>query len=173
MINKKIQDSINKQINAEMFSSYLYLAMNAYFEDMGLKGFAHWMKVQAQEEMCHAMIFYNYLNDRGGRVILESIEKPTFEWANPVAVFENVYAHEQYVTSLINDIVSLSMEEKDHATTAALQWFVTEQVEEEDSANDILNRLKLVGSDNSALFMMNDELATRVFALPSPLTGKI
>ncbi len=172
MISEKIEKAINAQINAELYSSYLYLSMNSWFANVSLTGFAQWMKVQAQEEASHAMILYQYLLDRGGRVLLAPIEQPQQEWDCAKCVFEDVYKHEQYVTSLINEIVTLAMDEKDHATVAALQWFVTEQVEEEASALEILDHLKLIGEDKSALLMKDKELLARTFTLPAQLTGK-
>jgi len=167
MINKKVQDAINEQINAELYSSYLYLSMSAKFEDMSLGGFANWMTIQAQEELFHGMKLYDYVNERGGRVHLKGIDEPPSEWKTPLAVFKEVYKHEQKVTSLINKLVDLSIKEKDHATTNFLQWFVKEQVEEEASADSILQKLKLVGGGDG-LFMMDKELGQRphIFTLP-------
>ena len=166
MISKKMEDAINQQINAEMYSAYLYYAMANYFESVSLKGFAAWMRVQAQEEMIHAVKFTNFINDRGGRVLQKTIAEPPFEWKSPLDVFESVLAHENKVTSLINDLVNLSIQEKDHAANAFLQWFVTEQVEEEANDKEIIDQLKLIGEDKSGLFMINKELALR----PSPIT---
>lgn len=167
MLNKKIEEALNSQINAEMYSSYLYLSMSAYFESTGLSGFANWMRAQAQEELMHAMKFYDYVNERGGRVILGPIEAPLSEWESPLATFEATYEHEQKVTGLINDLVNLAMEEKDHATNTFLQWFVTEQVEEEASASEIVNKLKLIGDAPGGLFMLDRELGTRVLTMPT------
>ncbi|MEA2083721.1 MAG: ferritin [Thermodesulfobacteriota bacterium] len=167
MLNKKIQEAINSQINAEIYSSYLYLSMSAYFESISLSGFANWMRAQAQEEMVHAMKFYDYVNERGGRVILGPIEAPPSEWESPVAVFDATYQHEQKVTGLINDLVDLAIEEKDHATNNFLQWFVSEQVEEEASASAVLNKAKLTGDAPGGLFMLDQELGARVFTMPA------
>lgn len=167
MLNEKIQDAINKQLNAELYSSYLYLSMSAYFSSIELSGFANWMRVQAQEELMHSMKFYDYINERGGRVTLTEIAAPQTEWKSPEAVFDHVYKHEQKVTGLINDLVNLAIEEKDHATHNFLSWFVTEQVEEEASASDILQKVKLIGKDGSGLFMLDKELSTRVFTPPA------
>ena len=163
MLNEKIEKALNDQSNAEMYSAYLYLAMSAYFESISLKGFANWMMVQAQEEMTHGMKFYNFINERGGRVTLQPIEAPPKEWANPLAVFEATYEHEQKVTGLINYLVELAQEEHDHATNIFLQWFVSEQVEEEDSANEILQKIKLMGDARGGMFMLDQELSGRVF----------
>ncbi|MFV9691532.1 MAG: ferritin [Desulfobacteria bacterium] len=166
MLNDKMQEAINSQINAEIYSSYLYLSMSAYFESINLSGFASWMRAQAQEEMVHAMKFYDYVNERGGRVILGPIEAPPSEWESAVSVFDATYQHEQKVTGLINDLVDLAIEEKDHATNNLLQWFVSEQVEEEASASGVLNKAKLTGDAPGGLFMLDQELGARVFTMP-------
>lgn len=163
MIKKNIQKALNKQINAELYSAYLYLSMSAYFQSVNLAGFANWMRVQALEEMTHADKFYNFIVERGGRIELEAIEAPPKEWASPLAVFENAYKHEQKVTSMINDLVDLAIKEKDHASNIFLQWFVTEQVEEEASADEVVQKLKLAGDKGSGLFMLDGELSKRVF----------
>jgi ferritin len=162
MISKKMEDALNAQINAEMYSAYLYLSMAADFEDKNLPGFAHWMYLQAQEEFGHAARLYNYISEQQGKVKLAAIDAPQTEWANPVAVFEAVDKHEQYVTSLINNLVAMAMEEKDFASNIFLQWFVTEQVEEESNASTLLAKLKMVGDHVQGLFMMDRELAQRV-----------
>jgi ferritin len=161
MISKKIQDAINNQINAELYSAYLYLSMSAYFQDNNLPGFAKWMEVQAGEEYFHAKKFYDYLVERGGRVLLKPIDGPDTEWKSTQDVFEATYKHEQKVTGLINDIMNLAIEEKDHATSIMLQWFVSEQVEEEASASELLERIKLIGGSGNGLFMMDRELGQR------------
>ncbi|MGC9327524.1 MAG: ferritin [Candidatus Hinthialibacter sp.] len=161
MINPKLQEALNKQINAELYSSYLYFAMSAYFEDKSLKGMAHWMKMQAQEEMVHALKFCDFLNDRGGRVLLEAIDKPPVEWNSPLHAFEEAYKHEQKVTALINDLVDLAISIKDHAANSFLQWFVDEQVEEEASADEIVQNLKLVEEHPHGIFMLNKDLSSR------------
>jgi len=163
----KIEKAINSQINAELYSSYLYLSMSSYFSSINFDGFASWMQVQAQEELMHAMKFYNYVVERGGRVILTAIEAPLAEWDSPLAVFEHVYAHEQKVTGLINDLVDLAIAENDHATTTFLQWFVAEQVEEESSADQIVQKLILVKDQGSGLLMLDQELGKRAFTPPS------
>lgn len=167
MIKAKMEKAINRQINRELYSAYLYLSMSAYFGNINLKGFASWMRVQAQEEMSHAMKLYDYLGERGGRIALAAIEDPPREWGSPLKVFENVYSHEQKVTALINDLVNLAIAEKDHASSSFLQWFVTEQVEEEASASEVLERLKLAGKDAGGLFMLDNELGQRVFTPPA------
>ena len=168
MLKKKMLKGMNDQINAEMFSSYLYLSMEAYFQSISLRGFAVWMRAQAQEEMVHAMKFYDFVNERGGKVTLEAIAKPESTWSSPLAAFEAALAHEQHVTSLINDLVDLAISEKDHASNIFLQWFVSEQVEEESSAGEVVDRLKLIKDNTSGLFMMDAELGRRVFTMPAP-----
>jgi len=168
MLNKKLEDAINSQINAELYSSYLYLSMCAWFESKNLKGFANWLRVQTQEELVHAMRFYDYVTSKGGIVRLGAIDGPPTEWASPLAAFEDAYNHEVKVTSLINELVNLAAAEKDHASTAMLQWFVTEQVEEEANTSDVVLKLKLIGSDGAGLFMIDRELALRVFVPPPP-----
>jgi ferritin len=162
MIIKKIEDAINNQVNAELYSAYLYLSMSSYFQNKGLKGFAHWMEIQAAEEFGHARKFYNYLFDRGGRALLKPIEGPPTDWKSPEGVFEEAYGHEQKVTALINDLVNLAISEKDHASNNMLQWFVAEQVEEESSALTVLDELKLIGNDGNGLLMKDRELGQRI-----------
>lgn len=166
MFNQKVQEALNKQANLEYFSAYLYLSMSAYYTSIGLNGFANWVRVQAQEELAHAMRFYDYINERGGRVELQKIEAPKIEWKSAMEAFEEILEHEIQITKSINDIVDLCIQEKDHASNILLQWFVTEQVEEEASASDILNKLKLTEGKGSGLFMLDTELAQRVFVAP-------
>jgi len=167
MIKVKMQKALNKQLNAEVYSSYLYLSMAAYFESINLKGFSNWMTVQAQEEIMHAMKFYNYILERGGKVTLTAIDAPPTEWDSNIAAFEFVFKHEQKVTGLINGLVDLSISENDHATNSFLQWFVTEQVEEESSADAVVQKLKLAGESSGGLFMLDNELGQRVFTPPA------
>jgi ferritin len=161
MLTEKMQKALNGQMNAELYSSYLYLSMNAYFKSVNLDGFANWMYYQAQEELEHAMKFYDFICQRGGRVQLAQIEAPPSKWNSPLAVFEDTLAHEQKVTGLINDLVEIANEERDHASQIFLQWFVSEQVEEEDSVGGVLEQLKLMGEAKGGLFMMDRELAKR------------
>jgi ferritin len=172
MIKKKMEKALNKQMNAELYSSYLYLSMAAYFEAGNLKGFANWMTVQAQEELAHGMKFYYYIIERGGRVMLESIEGPQTEWKSPLGVFEHVFKHEQKVTGLINGLVDLAINESDHATRSFLQWFVDEQVEEESSADAVVQKLKLAANSPGGLFMLDNELGQRIFTPPAASDGK-
>lgn len=166
MLTPRMEQALNEQVNAELYSSYLYLAMAAYFSEHNLEGFTHWMNMQSQEELTHAMKFYAFINERGGRNILKTIEAPPASWDSPTAVFEAVLEHEQKVTSLINALVDLALSEKDHATNIFLQWFVTEQVEEEASVNAVLQKLKLLGGDSGGMFMVDRELANRTAACP-------
>jgi ferritin len=161
MLADKMQKALNGQLNAELYSSYLYLSMNAYFKSVNLDGFANWMYYQAQEELEHSMKFYDFIIQRGGKVVLTQIEAPPTEWDSPLAVFEATLAHEQKVTGLINDLVEIALEEHDHATNIFLQWFVSEQVEEEESVGGVLEQLKLMGDAKGGLFMIDRELAKR------------
>ncbi len=167
MINKKLQDALNDQLNAELYSSYLYLSMSANFQAANLAGFASWMRIQAQEEIVHAMKFYDYIGERGGKVTLGAVDGPPTEWKTPLAAFEQAYAHEQMVTGRINDLVNLAIDERDHATNGFLQWFVTEQVEEEATADAVVQKLKLIGGDGGGLFMIDQEMGSRVFTPPA------
>jgi ferritin len=161
LIGAKVEKALNDQINAELYSAYLYLAMSAYFQSISLNGFASWMQVQAQEEVGHAMKMYAFLQDRDGTIELQAIDAPEKEWDSPLAAFGAALAHEQKVTALIGSLVEISVQEKDHAAQTFLQWFVTEQVEEEATAGDIVGKLKLVGNEGNGLFLMDGELAQR------------
>jgi ferritin len=161
MLTEKMDKALNDQLNAELYSSYLYLSMNAYFKSVNLDGFANWMHYQAQEELEHAMKFYDFIIQRGGKVQLQQIEAPPTEWSSPLAVFEATLEHEQKVTGLINDLVEIAHEKRDHATNIFLQWFVSEQVEEEESVGGVLEQLKLMGDAQGGLFMIDRELAKR------------
>ena len=161
MLKDKIQKALNAQMNLELSSSYLYLSMAAYFESENLNGFAHWMKVQSGEEYGHAMKIYGYINQRNGRVNLSKIDAPQSEWKDASEVFSDTLKHEQKVTQAIDDIVDLAITEKDHATNTYLQWFVTEQVEEEATAINILVKIKMVGENRNGLFLLDRELGMR------------
>ena len=167
MLSKKMEKALNGQVNAELYSSYLYLSMESWFKSKNLNGFANWMRVQAQEEMSHAMKIYDFIDERGGRIVLKAIDGPPTEWDSPLTVFEAVYEHEQKVTALINDLVDLSIKEKDHATNSFLQWFVSEQVEEEASADAAVQQLKMVESAPGGMFMLDREMGRRVFTPPA------
>lgn len=161
MLNPKIQDAINDQINAELYSSYLYLSMAAYFRSLSLDGMAHWMEIQAQEELGHVMRFFNFVNDRDGRVKLGPVEGPKVEWESPQNAFKDAYDHECKISRRISDLTSLANAESDHTVATFLQWFVNEQIEEEAKAKAIVDKLKLVGDNGVALFMMDAELGQR------------
>ncbi len=163
MLNKRVEKELNQQLNQEMYSAYLYLSMSAYLASQNLQGFANWMKIQFQEEQDHAMKLYTYILDRGGRVSFDTIEAPEEEWGSIIEVFEKVLAHEQSITANINELVNTSIEEKDHATVSMLQWFVTEQVEEESSVSDLLDQLKLIKGEGAGLFMLDREARQRTF----------
>lgn len=166
MFKDKMLEALNKQVNAEIYSAYMYFAMSSYFQSINLPGFANWMKIQAQEEMTHAMRFYNYIIEAGGRATMAAVEGPPNTWDAPLAVFEATLEHEQKVTAMIHDLVTLANELKDYATLAELQWFVTEQVEEEASADGILQNLKMAEKAPGALFMIDKELGQRAFTMP-------
>lgn len=166
-MDKKMVEALNSQLNAEMYSAYLYLSMGTYFEDLDLSGFANWMRVQAQEEMTHAMKIHDFIIQRGDRVTLTRIEAPPTQWESPVNAFEHVYEHEQKVTGLINQLVNLALSLGDHATNNFLQWFVAEQVEEEESSSGVLKKVKMANDSLSALLMLDNELAQRIFTPPT------
>lgn len=166
MINEKLEKAFNDQINKELYSEYLYLSMQAYFERLNLKGFVNWMSVQVQEEHAHALGMFDYLNQRGGNVQLEAIDKPETDWESPLAVFEQVLEHEEYVTSRINALMDVAEETKDRAAMSFLNWYLKEQVEEEDNVGNVLAILKLIGDDKKALLMLDKDLATRTFVQP-------
>jgi ferritin len=162
-----MEEALNAQVNFELFSSYLYLSMSSYFSSIGLNGFANWMRIQAQEELVHAMKFYDYIVERNGRAVLKAVDAPQESWKNPLEAFEQAYNHETKVTSRISDLISLSMDEKDFPTQNALQWFIKEQVEEEASAKEITDQIRLVDGRNDGLFMLDRELGQRVFVMPT------
>lgn len=161
MLSKKLEAALNKQINEEYFSSYIYMAMAAYLEDANLDGSAHWMRMQAQEEHLHAMKIFDYMVERGARVELFEVKAPPKEWDTPVAAFEAALEHEQYMTGNINVLAELAITEKDYATNNLMQWYVTEQVEEEAQVEDILKKLAMMGTDGPGLFLMDRELMNR------------
>lgn len=169
MLSEKVQEALRDQLNAELYSSYLYLSMSACLHSMNLDGFASWMRVQALEELYHTMKFYNFIEERGGQVILEAIGKPPTKWDSPLAVFEDAYKHEQKVTGMIDELVNLAFSEKDHASHNFLQWFVSEQVEEEASVDEVVQKLKLIDGQGSGLFMIDRELLQRAFTMPPDL----
>ena len=169
MLNKKIEDAINAQINAEMWSAYLYLSMSAWCAKNGRPGMANWFEIQFREEQDHARIFFNYVLQRGGEVKLQPIPQ---EWKSPLDVFESTLAHEQKVTALINNLFALTTAENDYASQSMLKWFIDEQVEEEENAQNMIDNLRMIGDNGYGLFMLDKELAARVYSTPSPLAGK-
>lgn len=171
MIGKKMQDALNEQIKEELGSAYLYLSMVAYFHSKGLDGMAHWMRCQTQEEMMHAMKFYDHIVERDGRAELLALDKPKTDWDSPLQAFQEAYKHEQFITSRINDLVSLANKENDNASAIMLQWFVTEQVEEEASASKIAQDLEIIGDSGHGLLMMDRELSSRVPLVTLPTAG--
>lgn len=171
MISKKLEDALNAQINAELWSAYLYLSMGMNFEHAGFPGIANWYKIQFKEEQAHAEIFMNYLNSRGGRVELAPIAAVQTKWDTPLAAFAATLEHEEKVTSLINNLYHLAIEENDYATKGKLDWFISEQVEEEETAKGIIDRLRMVGDNGMGLYMLDQELGARVYNVPAPLAA--
>ncbi len=163
MFSKKMNDALNKQVNEEFFSAYLYLSMSSWFDSIGLKGFANWMMVQFKEEMEHAMKFYSYIQSRGGDIKLLAIEEPPSKWDSPLHAFKETLKHEQHITQCMNDLADLAEELKDRPTLNFLQWFIDEQVEEEENDRDIIQRLELIGESKNGIFMLDRELAQRVY----------
>jgi ferritin len=161
MLKKSVEDALNKQANRELYSAYLYLSMSAYFESVNMRGFARWMRVQAAEERSHAMMFLDYIIQTGGRVKLAAIEAPKAEWKSCLQVFEEVYEHEVMVTGMIHDLVNLAGKEKDHATNNMLQWFVKEQVEEEEHSAEIVAQIRMIGDIQGHLFWLDHKLGER------------
>lgn len=171
MLSKKMIDAINEQINWEIFSGYLYLGMSSYASSEGYMGIANWFSIQVKEELSHAQLMYDYVNQQGGRVMLKEIKKPEQKFKSAKELFELTLEHEKIVTGRINDLLDLARKEKDHASEIFLQWFVTEQVEEEANATDILSKFKIMGTDGSGLYLIDAELAKRVFNPPQALAG--
>ena len=160
-MKKKIIKALNDQLNAEFFSAYLYFSMAAYFNDTNLSGFAHWMRLQVQEERMHCQKLADFISERRGRVVLESIKKPQHTWESPLNAIENAFEHERMISRKINDLVTLSLEENDNATYNFLQWFVSEQVEEESAVNAIVQNLKLINGFGPGMFILDKDLADR------------
>ena len=167
MISEKMQDALNEQVNKEFYSAYMYLAMSSYCNTIGLPGFANWMRMQFEEESLHVTRMYDYILDQGGRVHLKQIDEPPKEYGSPLDIFEKTLEHEQFVTGCINELMEMAINERDYATQTFLQWYVTEQVEEEANVNDILAPLRMVGDDKGGLMMIDQQLAKRL--PPAPL----
>ncbi|MGM0509273.1 MAG: ferritin [Fusobacteriota bacterium] len=163
MLTKRLQDAINDQINEEMFSAYLYQSMSAFCEIKNLDGFANWTSVQAKEEMTHAMKLYNFILEKGGEVELQAIKSPQSKWDSIEKMAQDILDHEEHITKCIDDLLDVAREEKDNATQNMLQWFVDEQVEEEANADEILQKVKMVGEKGPGLFMLDNELKQRIF----------
>lgn len=175
-ITKIMEDAINEQINKEFYSAYLYLSMESYFDSKSMKGFANWMRVQAQEEMTHAMKLFDHVSERGGRVILRAIAMPNSKWNTPLEVFEEIYSHEVFVTKSIHNLAEIAEKEKDRSALSFLQWFINEQVEEEATSDEIRQKLIMTKVDSAGIFMIDQELAQRVFTnsagVPSSISAK-
>lgn len=170
MIKEAVQNAINEQLAKEMYSSNLYLAMAGYYQQINLPGFAHWMRIQAQEETFHAMKFFDYLLTRGGKSKVSQIPEPQSEWDSPLAAFEASYLHEQFISESISQLADIAIKEGDHATNAMLQWFITEQVEEEANVSEIVEKIKMIGDFKGGLMMLDNELKQRVFVPPATTT---
>lgn len=169
MISKRLEEAINAQINAEMWSAYLYLSMSSYCQHAGYPGMANWFTIQFKEEQDHAQIFVNYLQSRGGRVLLRAIDAVDTEWASPLAAFEHTLHHEEKVTSLINNLMAIAVEERDFASQSRMQWFIDEQVEEEENATDIIQKLRMLDGNGYGMYQLDQELAARVYTQVAPL----
>lgn len=173
MLSKKMEDALVKQINKEMHSAYIYMSMSVESAAMGLKGFSSWFMSQYHEEMFHAMKLYEYVQNQGGQIVLTAIEEPPCGFKSALDMFEKTLAHEQYMTRNVNDLLELAIEAKDHATQITLHWYVTEQVEEEDTVNDIVAKLKLIGDDANALLTIDKDLAARTTTVPTDFSTSV
>jgi ferritin len=171
MLDQRMQDALNGQINWEFYSGYLYLSMASKFADLGMSGGQNWMTVQYQEELAHARIMFSYVLTRGGRVLLDAIPQPETDWKDGLAMFEDALEHEEGVTARIHEMASLALELKDHATYNFLQWFIAEQVEEEESAMDMVQKFKMAGEHPAGLYQLDKELAARAYTAPTPLAA--
>ena len=169
MIGKKLNDAMNEQIKNELESYYIYLSMAAWLHSKALDGMGHWMRVQAHEEMLHAMKFFNHLIDRGGKVALKDLKQLKIQWKSPIEVFQDAYEHEKFISKKINDLMSIARQEKEYASEPLLAWFTDEQIEEESNANKITEQLEMIGTDKSGLLMLDRELAARAYPPGSPL----
>ena len=169
MIGKKLNDAMNEQIKNELESYYIYLSMAAWLHSKALDGMGHWMRVQAHEEMLHAMKFFNHLIDRGGKVALKDLKQLKGEWGSPLEVFQDAFEHEKFISQKINDLMSIARQEKEYASEPLLAWFTDEQIEEESNASKITEQLEMVGADKSGLLMLDRELAARAYPPGSPL----
>ena len=166
MFSEAVQEAMNEQIKNEIYSAYIYLSMSAHFEAVNLSGFAHWMRLQSEEELEHAMKFFHYINDRGGRVELRAIDQPPVEWGTPVEIFETALAHEQKVSAMINNLYEIALKEKDYPSQVMLQWYIDEQVEEESHVGDIVLKLEQMADAPGGAYLLDKELGARVFTMP-------
>ena len=173
MLNNKIEEALNEQMNREMYSAYLYMSMSSFATNRGLKGFAKWFMVQYHEEMLHAMKLYEYINLRGGRAILKSIAQPPSEFASPLDMLHKTLDHELYITKSIGDCMELAISEKDHATQIFLQWYVTEQVEEENNDREIISQLDIIKDDPQGLILLDKDLGARTTTVPTEFSNGI
>lgn len=173
MLTKKMETAINGQINKEMYSAYLYMAMSAYANTNGLRGISHWFLVQYHEEMVHAMKFYEYLQDQGNDIVLGAIEKPDGSFTTALSLYSAALKHEQYITKSINDLIELAIAEKDNASKTFLDWYVTEQVEEEKNATEIIQTLRMIGDNTAALYLYDKELAARLLTVPTDFSVSV
>lgn len=173
MLTKKMEKAINGQINKEMYSAYLYMAMSAYANAEGLRGISHWFLVQYHEEMVHAMKFYEYMQDQGNDIVLSAIEKPDTSFTTALSLYTAALKHEQYITKSINDLIDLALAEKDNASKTFLDWYVTEQVEEEKNATEIIQTLKMIGDNTAALYLYDKELAGRMLTVPTDFSAGV
>lgn len=171
MLGKAMNEALNKHMNTELYSAYLYLNMSAAAGGMGFKGTANWFMVQYQEEMVHFMKFYDYLNSQGEQAKVSAMKAPPTSWKSLLQMFEETLKHEQFITRCINDLMDLAVKEKDHASQIFLQWFVTEQIEEEENDRELIGKLKLIGDNGYGLLMLDGELGTRVFTPPATTTA--
>jgi ferritin len=167
MLSEKMNEAINKQIQEELFSAYIYFSMANWFASQSLNGMATWMKAQTMEELFHMSKMQDYVIERGGSVTFEAVAKPQGEWKSPLDVFETAYHHECHISACINNLMNIAMDERDHATTGMLRWFVDEQVEEEASADEIVQKLKMIGDFNHGIFMIDKELSLRTPTWPA------
>ena len=173
MISEKVEKLLNDQIQKEFYSAYLYLSFEAYFVSKNLNGFAHWFRVQAMEERDHAVIFFNFLNLVGGRVKLQQLDAPNWDFKSIEEIMSKQLDHERFVTHSIYDIADMAIEERDHKTNSFLKWFIDEQTEEESNAEQNLNKIRLVGeNDGKGILMLDAEMATRVYVIPAPLAAR-
>ncbi len=172
MLSKVMQGEINEQIKNELYSAYLYISMSAHFEAANLPGFAHWMRLQSQEEVLHAMKFFDFVNNRNSRVVLQAIDQPPVEFESPLDIFEQTLEHERKVTAMIGRLYKLALEESDYSTQVMLQWFIEEQVEEEASAEQIVGMLQMIGDETQSLIMLDRELGQRVVSPAEQDSGR-